>query len=90
MIKFKENITLTVITEFDEATDNITGEETVTFKADELVDAEVLDFDDSGYVNLQFADGTMATSVQRTSFDVIPDKGYSPFDDPPEYHESFA
>jgi hypothetical protein len=73
MIIFKKTVTLTVITEFDEATDNITGEEQDTFKAGELVAADILDRGDNTekYVDLQFGDGSMAFGVERDSFDVV-------------------
>jgi hypothetical protein len=73
MIAFKKDIELTVVTEFDEATDNITGEEKDIFKAGEPVDADILDRGDNteNYVDLQFGDGSMAFGVERSSFDIL-------------------
>ncbi len=77
MIAFKKDTELIVVTEFDETTDNITGEEKDTFKAGEPVDAEILateilpDGKVSEFVDLQFGDGSVAFGVQRASFDVL-------------------
>jgi len=77
MITFKTDTELTIVTEFDEATDNIIGEEKDIFKAGELVDADILateilpDGKVSEFVDLQFGDGSMAFGVQRASFDVL-------------------
>jgi len=73
MIKFKESIELTIVTDFDEETDNIVGEETKVFKAGEVVDADVVS-EDGKYVDLQFGfNGGVAFGVQRKSFEVMPD-----------------
>jgi len=74
MITFKSDTELEVVTNFDEATDTITGMETETFKAGEKVDAEIIDDrDEKGelFVDLQFGDGSVAYGVQRACFDVI-------------------
>ena len=77
MIAFKTDTELTIVTEFDEATDNIVGEEKDVFKAGELVDAEILateilpDGKTSEFVDLQFGDGSVAFSVQRACFYVL-------------------
>jgi hypothetical protein len=69
MITFKKDITLTIVDDFDEETDNITSETTETFKAGEPVDANIVSDPDSyGFVDLQFGDGSVAMGVQRSSF----------------------
>ena len=72
MIKFKEDTTLTIVEEFDALNDNIVSEVEETFKAGELVDAEIIDFqgsNTSAYVDLQFGDGSVALCVCRYSFE---------------------
>jgi hypothetical protein len=70
MITFKNDIQLTIVTGFDEKADNITDEQTETFKAGEPVDAEIVS-EDGDYVDLQFAsEGGVAFGVQRSCFDV--------------------
>ena len=72
MIKFKEDTTLTIVEEFDELNNRIVSEIEDTFKAGELVDAEVVDFQGSNtsvYVDLQFGDGSVALCVCRLSFE---------------------
>lgn len=70
MIKFKQDTTLTVVSGFDEETDNITEESEDTFKKGEAVDADIVD-DDGPFVDLQFGDGSVCYGVQRESFEVI-------------------
>lgn len=70
MIKFHKNIELTIVEGFDEETDNITDESVETFKAGELVDADIVS-EDGKYVNLQFGGGGgVAFGVLRSCFDV--------------------
>lgn len=71
MITFKKDTSLTIVTEFDEEAGNIVAEEVDTFKAGELVDAEIINDDGGNYVDLQFGDGTVALTVQRDCFDVV-------------------
>jgi hypothetical protein len=77
MIAFKQDTEITVINEFDEATDNIVDESKELFKAGELVDGEVIsteilpDGKVSDYVDIQFGDGGLAMGVLRSSFDVL-------------------
>ena len=72
MIKFKQDTELTVVEGFDEETDNITDESLETFKAGELVDANIID-ENGEHVNLEFGNGGVAFTVQRSCFDVIND-----------------
>jgi hypothetical protein len=78
MISFKQDTELNVITEFDEATDNIFTSEISVFKAGERVDADIIsselreDGQPSEFVDIQFGDGSLATGVQRASFDILP------------------
>ena len=65
MLRFKTATSLNVITEFDEATDNIVDEQEMTFKQGAKVDAEILNEDDGDYCDLLFADGSVATSVLK-------------------------
>ncbi len=77
MITFKTDTELTIVTDYDEATDNITGETTETFKAGELVDADIINETEEKtemFVALQFGDGSVAFGVQRESFTVVNDK----------------
>jgi len=70
MITFKTDTELTLVTEFDKNFDNISGEETVLFEADELVDGDIIE-EEGDYVTLQFGDGSVAFSVQRDCFNVM-------------------
>jgi len=71
MIRFRENINLTVITEYDEEKDNIVEDSEVLFKAGERVDGDIYFDDGSDWVDLQFGDGSVANSVERNSFEII-------------------
>ena len=71
MIKFKEDTELTVISGYDEETDNITEECQELFKAGENVDADIYDDDGGKYVNLQFGDGSIVLTVQRNCFEMV-------------------
>ena len=74
MIKFKKDTTLAIVTDFDEATDNILGEEIETFKAGEPVDAEIIDEikeKTERFTTLQFGDGSVALGVDRKCFTVV-------------------
>jgi len=68
MIRFKEEITIVVVTDFDEATENINEEHEVIFKAHEPVDADIYREDETDYVDIQFGNGSIALSVQRECF----------------------
>ena len=74
MITFKNDTELCLVTDFDEATDTITGEETETFKAGEPVDADIIDETEEKaemFVSLQFGDGSVAFGVERECFTVV-------------------
>ena len=70
MIRFKEDIELTIVTDYDVTMDNIIDETTQVFKAGEDVDADIFHEDDTNYVDIQFGDGSVALSVQRECFEV--------------------
>ncbi len=79
MIRFNQDTELTLITDYDEENDNITGEETEVFKAGEPVDAEIIAWINGGeYVDLQFGDGSVALTVQRDCFTHLRDHLFSP------------
>jgi len=77
MITFKQDTEITVVEEFDEATDNIVSESKEIFKAGEYVDGEIVgteilpDGKTSDFVDIQFGDGGLATGVLRSSFDIL-------------------
>jgi hypothetical protein len=73
MIKFKSNTELNLVTDFDEKTDTVVDKGFETFLVGEPVDAEIFNDDGSQFVDLQFADGSVALSVQRDWFEVIPE-----------------
>jgi hypothetical protein len=70
MIIFNKNIELNIITDFNEADDNIEGEEIILFPAGEPIDAEIISTD-GDYVDLEFHNG-VALGVKRDAFNVIP------------------
>ena len=70
MIKFKKDITLNVITGFDEATDNITDEELIIFKAGMYANADI--YNEVGdYADIKFVDGSIAQCVLRSCFEIV-------------------
>ena len=70
MIRFREKTTLQVIEGFNEERDDITEEIENTFKQGEKVDADIY-FEDGNYADIQFADGSIATSVSKDCFEVV-------------------
>lgn len=71
-LKFKEDAELNIVTSYDEETDNIEEEINEIFKKDEIIDVDVIDDDsESQYFQLQFGDGSVIPSVQKSLFDVI-------------------
>lgn len=70
MITFHREIELNIITDFDEADDNITGEEVTLFPAGIPIDADIVSTD-GDYVDLEFHNG-VAVGVKRDCFNVIP------------------
>lgn len=72
MITFKQQTTLSVVERFNEAKDEIEEQSEETFAAGEKVDAEIID-EDGPFVTLEFGNGGVAFSVERESFDVLPD-----------------
>lgn len=69
MIAFKQQTTLTVVTEFNEKRDEVVAENQETFQANEQVDAEIID-EDGPFVTLEFGKG-VAFAVERDSFNVL-------------------
>jgi exosome complex RNA-binding protein Csl4 len=72
MIKFFVDTTLNIVEDFDDLNDMITSEVQETFKAGELVQADIVS-QNGDYVDLQFGDGSMAFNVFRHSFEIIED-----------------
>ena len=73
MITFNKDTTLQVVEEFNEKRDEILAHSLETFKAGEMVDAEIID-EDGPFVTLEFGNGGVAFTVERESFIVILDK----------------
>jgi exosome complex RNA-binding protein Rrp4 len=72
MIKFFADTTLYIVEEFDEKSDTVTKDCHETFKAGDLVQADIVDdSENAGYVDLQFGDGSMTYHVLRGSFEVV-------------------
>lgn len=79
MIAFKEDIQVSVVVRFDEASDTIAEQCQETFKAGEKVDADIVPGSEVGeYVDIQYGDGTVSLGIQRASFDVLPPLEYDP------------
>ena len=74
IIKFTKDVELTVIDEFDEASDNIVSESQEVFTEGEEVDVDILETDTDGFVDLQFGDGSLAMGVNESLFEVISEK----------------
>lgn len=70
MIRFKIDTTLQVIETFDHERQNITEEVEETFHKGEKVDADIYG-EDGDYADIQFGDGSVATSVLKSCFEVI-------------------
>jgi len=71
MITFRNDTELTLVTDFDEKTDTITGDEVILCKANELIDADIVSLA-GDFVDLQFGyKGGVAFGVQRACFDVV-------------------
>lgn len=68
---FKKAVMLTVVTDFDEKKDVIVHEEIETFKKGEKFEADVLETNTLGIVNLQFGDGSVAFGVERKLFSKV-------------------
>ena len=72
MIRFLQETSLTIVESFNEAEDRIEEQTTETFKAGELVDADIVSLNGE-YVDLQFGyGGGVAFRVPRNSFEEIP------------------
>ena len=73
IIEFKEDTELEVIHSYDEENDNIGESNLEVFKAGVPVEADITSTSESGlFVDLQFGDGSIATSVQKESFTIKP------------------
>ena len=69
-IQFKKDVALTVITDFDESTDNIIGECEEIFKQNEIFYEVTLLSSTNGCCDIQFGDGSIAMGVQRNLFTI--------------------
>jgi len=67
-IAFKNDTTLTVVTEYDEEADNIVDEVQEFFEAGEVFEATLIPTDMKEYVDIQFGDGSLALGVNLKSF----------------------
>jgi hypothetical protein len=70
MIRFRTETTLQVVEDYDSKHDEITEDTEETFKQGEVVDADVYSEDDH-YADIQFANGSVATSVPKDSFEIV-------------------
>ena len=70
MIAFKQQTTLTVVEEFNEAKDEVVAQSQETFQANERVDAEIIE-EDGPFVTLEFGNGGVAFAVERESFNLL-------------------
>ena len=68
-ISFNQDTDLTVVTEFDEETDNIVNEEVMSFKAGEPVDCMILGDENEDYIDIEFPKG-VAFGVQFDCFTI--------------------
>lgn len=70
MIKFFADTTLYIVEEFDEKLDKVIKDCDQTFKAGELVQADIVS-ENNGYCELQFGDGSVSYNVPRGSFEIV-------------------
>ena len=71
-IYFKEDTELEVITEYNEATDNIADSHKTVFKAGERIpDVQILESDSPEWADIQFANGDLALTIQREYFEEV-------------------
>jgi hypothetical protein len=70
MIAFKQQTTLTVVEEFNEAKDEVVADSQETFQANERVDADIIE-EDGPFVTLEFGNGGVAFAVERESFNIL-------------------
>jgi hypothetical protein len=75
MIAFKQQTTLTVVEEFNEARDEVVAQSQETFKANERVDADIIE-EDGPFVTLEFGNGGVAFAVERESFNVLDEQTF--------------
>ena len=71
MIKFKQDTELAIVTKFDEDSGDTLEESNETFREGVEIDAEVICYDDDGYVDIEFGDGSIAFTVEGDSIEVI-------------------
>jgi len=69
-IAFKKDTELFIVTEFDEAHDNIMGSKVEVFRAGEAVEVEIID-GEFNHCDLQFGDGSVAHGIFRECFTVL-------------------
>jgi len=70
MIKFFADTTLYIVEEFDEKADKVIKDCHETFKAGELVQADIVS-ENASYADLQFGDGSMTYHVLRSLFEIV-------------------
>ncbi len=70
-ISFNSDTELEIVLSFDEKKDTIAAQGNETFRAGEKIhDVNILDSDTPDYCDIQFADGTLALTVLRSSFTI--------------------
>ena len=72
-LKFKETIQLNIVTAYDEVNDKVTGQKTILFQKDQVVEVYILDDEESEYILLQFADGSYIPCIQKSLVEELPE-----------------
>ena len=70
LFAFKRNITLEIVTDFDEPNDMIVDSVRESFKKGEIFEATLIPAG-NGYVDIQFGDGSLALGVFESSFSPV-------------------
>ena len=71
MIRFKQDISLEVVSDFNEDEDIIVDQDEQFFTQGSVVDGDIFFDDGSDYVDIQYADGSISTNVPRDCFEII-------------------
>lgn len=69
-IKFKTDTELVVVTEYDEANDNIVSDGPELFKAGEICEVDLIDTE-FNHCDIQFGDGSVAHGVFKECFEIL-------------------